>query len=133
MNPLKNYLKEISKIYNVRLVFKPKTGGGVYWKNKITIDSNLSKNETIDIFCHELAHYFNDIENKYPAYHKKDACKVIEKMGLKKYANYALEAELYTEKRGKQICKVWFPKHKYKYSYFKNDYWRGFFYGYYMP
>jgi hypothetical protein len=132
MDDLKKYLKEICKIYKVKLVFKNNTEGGIYWKNKITIDSHLSRNELIDIFCHELGHYFNDLENKYPVYHKEDAYKAIKRMGLKKYARYALEAEVYTEKRGKEIAKVWFPKHKYKSSYLKNSYWLGFFNGYYL-
>lgn len=133
MNELKKYLKEICKIYKVRLVYNDKIDGGVYWKNKITLGKHLSKKDLIDIFCHELGHYFNDIENKYPLYHKEDSSEAIKKMGVKKYASYALEAELYTEKRGKKISKIWFPNHKYKSSYFRNSYWKGFFNGYYMP
>jgi hypothetical protein len=132
MVTLKKYIKEICKIYGVKIRFKNTFSGGIYWKGKIEIGKCLNKKDYIDVFCHELAHFLNDIESKYPVYHQQDSSKVIKKMGIKNYSLYALKAELYTEKRGKEISKIWFPQHKYKSSYFNTSYWKGFFFGYYL-
>lgn len=129
---LKFYLTEICKIYGCILKFSNKNTGGLYWKGVIVLSENMSTKETISVFCHELAHYKNDIENKYPIFHKTNHCKAIKKMGRKKFARYALNAELYTEKIGKELCKIWFPDFKFKAGYKNNQYWLGFFYGYYL-
>lgn len=128
---LKKYIRDICKIYGCKVKFSKKISGGLYWKGNIVISTTMCTSETIDVFCHELGHFRNDIENKFPIYHRKGSVYGIEKMGKKKFSVYALRAELYTEKVGIDICKIWFPNHKYKVGYKNTAYWRGFFYGYY--
>ena len=129
---LKKYIKDICEIYGCTLKISNKNTGGLYWNGSITLSNDMSDKETITVFCHELAHYKNDIENKYPIFHKTNHYKAIERMGRKNFARYALNAELYTEKIGKELCKIWFPAHVFKYGYKNNQYWLGFFYGYYF-
>jgi hypothetical protein len=129
---LKKYIREICKIYGCSIKISNKNTGGLYWKGKMIISNDMTDVETISVFCHELAHYKNDIENKYPIYHKSNHYKAIEKMGRKNFARYALNAELYTEKIANQLSKIWFPTHTFKSGYKNNQYWLGFFYGYYM-
>jgi hypothetical protein len=92
-----------------------------------------STSEIISVFCHELAHYKNDLEGKYPVYHREDSCKAIKRMGVKRYAKYALKAEIYTEREGKKLAKIWFPTYKYSIVYKNTSYYEGFMYGYYFP
>lgn len=133
MSPdLKAYIKAIARFYKVKLRF---TSGscGLYWKGAISLGKDATDKHIIDTFFHELAHFKNDLEGLYPVYHKVDARKAIRRMGIKRYAKYALEAELVTESVGKELCKIWMPKHKYRKSYQRTAYWHGFMYGYYLP
>lgn len=126
-------LKLIAKLHGVKLSFNNTMQGGVYWNGHITVGSKATNQQLINIFCHELAHFKNDLEGKYPVYHRMCAKKAIQRMGLQRYVNYALKAEIYTDKIGKKICKDWFPKVKYTDGYKDNEYYRGFMYGYFLP
>ena len=134
MNPkLKTYIEDISKIYGVKIQFNHNPRGGAYWRGKIILGTKAPNRDIIDVFCHELAHYVNDIEGRYPVYHRVDAKKAIRRMGLKHFARYALDAEIFTDKVGRKLAKLWFPKHKYVVGYTKSQYDLGFFHGYYLP
>lgn len=126
------YIRTISKDYGVKVSFIKYSFGGYYDRGRIFIGKDLPKFELIDTFCHELGHFLNDKEGKYKLYHRFDGKHGINKLGVKRYAQYALKAEVYTEKRAKLLAKKWFPKHKFKASYKNTEFWRGFFYGYYF-
>ena len=128
-----SYMRKISREYGVKISFRGNVEGGFYDAGKITIGKCSSKSELIDTFCHELGHYLNDIEGKYKLYHRYGSQYGIRKIGHRRYARYALKAELYTERRGRELSKKWFPLHKFKASYHDTEYWRGFFCGFYHP
>jgi hypothetical protein len=127
------YMKKIAREYKVRIAFRSGFDGGFYETGKIVIGDCQTKNELIDTFCHELGHFLNDCEGKYELYHRYDSDYGIRKMGIRRYANYALKAEIYTEKRGRELAKKWFPNHKFTQGYRNNEFWRGFFFGYFHP
>lgn len=128
---LRKYINSIAKFHGVKLKYRKGTGGS-YWAGEIHLGTEGSTKDLIDIFCHELAHFKNDIEGKYPIYHREDSRKTIKRMGLQRYSAYALKAEIYTEKVGKELAKVWFPGHKYEVVYKNNQYCKGMVYGYYL-
>lgn len=132
MQPHINQLKQIAKIYGVKIKLTNKSRGGFYWDNTIYLSKNMNSKDTLDVFFHELAHYKNDIENKYPLYHHVSSSKLIRIYGIKWFCRYALKAEIYTDKIGKNLCKIWFPKHKYEISYKNDNYNYGFLRGYYL-
>lgn len=125
-------LKAICKAYNVKLKITSKSSGGFYWKDTIYLSKYLKHKDYLDVFFHELAHYKNDIENRFPLYHKVSSSKLIKKMGIRRFCRYALKAEIYTDKVGKELCKLWYPKHKYTISYKNDNYNYGFLRGYYL-
>jgi hypothetical protein len=134
MSPdLNKYIKEIAKIYGVKVKFNHNSTMATYWKGKITLGTKGTDKYIIDLFCHELGHYKNDLEGVFSVYHREEPRVAIKKMGALRYCKYALKAEVYTEKIGKDIAKIWFPNHKYKITYKNNSYYLGFFYGYYLP
>lgn len=126
------YIKSICRIYKVKIRLR-KGYGGEYWAGQIILGTSGSTSDVISTFCHELAHYKNDIEGKYPIYHRVDSCKAVRRVGIRKYAKYALKAEIQTEHEGKKLAKIWFPKHRYQIVYKNNAYYEGFMYGYYYP
>lgn len=128
---LKKYIKSICRIYKVRLLLR-KGGGGGYWAGEIELGTSGSTSDIISTFCHELGHYKNDIEGKYPIYHREDSCKTIRRIGIGRYTTYALKAEIYTEKEGKKLAKIWFPNYKYKVTYKNDAYSKGFLDGFYF-
>lgn len=126
-------MRKISREYGVKISFRGNVEGGLYDAGKITIGTGTTNADLIDTFCHELGHFLNDIEGRYKLYHRHDSEYGIKRMGYSRYAKYALKAELYTEKRGRELAKKWFPLHKFKASYRNTEYWRGFFFGYFHP
>ena len=124
------YIKTIAKLHGCRLYLtKGCAKGGMFWGGMIIIGLDCSTKELISIFCHELGHYKNWIEGVHKVYHTMDFNIAIKKMGLSKYVRLALEAEVYTEKMGKEICKIWFPGVKFMAMYQYNSYWLGYFAG----
>jgi hypothetical protein len=133
LEALHKTFRDIAKLHGAKLIFVDSLKGGRYWNGIIVMGRKGSLKEQINIFCHELGHFKNDLEDKYPVYHQIDAKKAIKKMGFKAFVDYALRAEIYTDKVGKQLCKIWFPKYKYEIAYSYTEYWKGFMYGYYLP
>lgn len=129
---LEKYIKAICRIYGVKIRINPNRADGSYWAGCIHLGTQGSTSEVISLFCHELAHYKNDVEGKYPIYHREDSNKTVKRIGIRRYAKYALKAEIYTEKEGKSLAKIWFPKYKYRVQYTLSPYYEGFMYGYYF-
>lgn len=132
MNPAtEKYFRDIAKIYQCKLTLRDEIAFGGWLRDRIWLGTRGTLSEVASCFCHELAHYRNWLEGKYPAYHREIEVEVIERWGLGRYCHYALEAEIYTDRRGKELCREWFPGVRYEESYRRNNYWRGFVYGYY--
>jgi len=128
---LKRYIKDIAKLHGCKITFVNDAGGGRYWKNKIWVGIKTTDRELISTFCHELAHHKNTIEGKHGIYHSTDySSDGVKKYGINRYADIMLKAEVYTEKVGKEICKIWFPGVKYDVAYKNDEYWRGWTRGY---
>lgn len=129
------YLTDIAEIYGCKILFKKMTGGYFDSRNRsITIGTNDDNIGIISTFCHELGHFFNFKRDKYKIYHDNDLfVKFVNKSTTDQIIKYALSAEIYTEKIGKEICKEWFPDIKYRIFYRKNDrYTVGYLHGYYQ-
>jgi hypothetical protein len=126
-----NYMKKIAKLHDVKIRFCSEMNGGSYWDGEMVVGTNCTKSQMVTNFCHELGHHKNKLENKYIAYHNIKYDYLIPIIGLENYAEIATEAEAYTDKVGKEIAKVWFPKVKYEGGYKNNKFWLGFFTGYY--
>lgn len=116
----RKYCNEIAKLYGVQLTWTKSTEGWYFsGTNHVFVGYKQTDRMAISTFCHEMAHYLNFINQKYPLYHNN--------VDFRKYfktknagARYALRAELYTDKVGKKFCKLWFPKIKY-YAWYKDD------------
>lgn len=117
----KQYLKSIAKMYGAKLTFgKGQYGYYIPGTNKIFVGTSGTRRTTVSIFCHELSHYFNFLDGKYAKYHR--AGNFAKKFKSKKRAaRYALDAELYTDKRGRRVCKQYFPTVKYTSHYKDNE------------
>jgi hypothetical protein len=106
-------LKLIAKIYKIDVRFynklKGASGYAMPWKNKIYV-LKTSKSDTISIFFHELGHVVDFRNKKYIKYN-----------GGKGNYNYlkkfSLLAERHADNTGKNLCKKYFPKIKWKDAY----------------
>lgn len=105
--------------------YKGKYGYYIPGTNKICVGAVGSVRSLVTIFCHELAHYRNFLDGKYYAYHHLVGKKFMRRFKTKDAViTYALNAEIYTDKRGRRICKELFPDIKFKRSYrFNKDYY----------
>lgn len=129
---LKAYFKRIAKLYGCKVKFdKDEIGGSAPLKGTIIIGTQADNVEMIGTFCHELAHHCNQIDKKYKKYHTPGGG-WFNKDKYKQSIAYAYAAEVYTEKRAKKLCKMWFPGTKYVTFYNKDRFSQGFLYGYYM-
>lgn len=133
------YSKEIAKMLGARLCLVNETEDtGGCWptgQNKIYVSNAFtSKSRFVSVFCHELAHYTNWVEGRYPLYHNKDI------FGMAKHFNsfnhlidYCHRAEVFTEHRGRELARLFFPNTTYLAFYRKNSsYSKGFMSGYYI-
>ena len=72
-----------------------------------------TENMMLSAFFHELAHIMCARSNVYPAYHGRYG---IEKH-IKASNTHGIQAELYVDKLGKELAKVYLPKFKWHNSY----------------
>ena len=130
---LKAYMRSIAALYGCKVKFVKPGGGLANLDGSIIVGMGKSKKQAISTFCHELAHHCNQIDAIYPRYHRtyNKSNSWFNRKKLEKSAKYAYRAEAYTEKRGRKICKTWFPKVKYQSFYDGDEYSKGFLYGYY--
>jgi len=108
----KERIKEIAKSHQVRLKFI-KTGHPCYdFKTKtISLPLDLSDQRLIFAFFHELAHFENQKNNKFPLYHNNSFPTIMKKFknSYWKTTAYVHRAELYTDKVGEKLCNQFFP------------------------
>lgn len=120
-------LLEIAKVFEVKVIFfEAKTdheiGLADMNKNEIHIPVSIryfngDYTNVYSVFFHELVHILNYREGYYPAYHRPKATKhgrIMEK-------RTALRAELFTDKRAKELMSHFFPKMKYSHHYKNNE------------
>lgn len=113
---LKQYCSGIAKLYGVKLTWmRNALVGGDYDLNKrIRISTDCSDQEIITAFCHELAHFVNRVDGKYPIFHEHFH-NIFEFFETPIQAvSYAHRAEVYTDKIGKKLCALWFPDVEYQ-------------------
>jgi hypothetical protein len=132
---IRKYMKDISKIYGVKLKFEENRLGGVFYGDTIVVGlKGSSKSGIISVFCHELGHYILWQNGKYSKYHNPKYFGKIQKQfqHYGQLVRYCLNAEIATEKKGKDLCKEWFPTVKYKTYYKDTKLCYEFLYGYYF-
>lgn len=128
------YLRRIAKVYGCRVKFSNYPGGCHRGNGQIEIGWDSSKARLISVFCHELGHHLNTQNKKYPIFHSNLSVRsMIKKLGsFDRAVDYSLKAEIYTEKVGKELCGIWFPKIKYEGWYKNARYCRSFIMGLYI-
>lgn len=130
-NNIKKYLKEICDIYGVKLVFRNGKGGS-FNGDYIKVGVDSTKTHILSVFAHELAHFILWKKGKYPKYHNPRYFGKL-KTKFKSYdllVNYALKAEIATEKLGRSLYKEWFGLKNYKVFYKNTEKVKYFIYGY---
>lgn len=76
----------------------------------IKLNIEMSANELISTFFHELAHFLDHRDGLFKTFYSNSVPKyVIRRMALK--------AERHADKRGAKECKKYFPKVKFMYQY----------------
>lgn len=127
---LYEYIRRIAKLYGATVKFKKFSGGFANHNGTLTVGTDVAKKEVVSTFCHELAHHMNLIDGKYKDYHDGSYA-WMDRKDVEKSVKYAYKAEVYTDKRGKKLCKQWFPGVKYRVGYDGSQYSKGFLFGYY--
>lgn len=106
--------------------------------NRIAVGMTGSKQAVATIFSHEMGHVFNFRNKKYYKYHRFVGKQYTRRFKKKHSAvDYALKAELYTDRVGRRLCKKWFPDIKFRATYKYNDAYYNYLYskffgGYYI-
>lgn len=118
------YMRSLAKLYGAQITFKANKlnvgddygfdNGGIYDSDKMRITiygvDHFNTDQIVSAFCHELGHHVNKLNNKFYYYHNNDSS-FTNNLSIK--LNYAFRAEQYTDKIGRQLCKIWFPNTKY--------------------
>lgn len=124
--------RQIAGFYGCKMKFK-KGIGGVWYGKHIDLDTqSYSFEHLVSLFCHELGHFVNWKTGKYPIYHNPKNFNKMHTLfpDYGRLVRYSLNAEIYTEKVGKRLCKEWFPDVKYLIYYKNTRYCYEFLYGY---
>lgn len=126
-----NCLKDLAKDYGYDLIIDPEGNfsGRCNFKFKyimlgLEYLKDLPLNHVLSVFFHELGHAHNQINGIYPEYHSDmSRHETIVK-------ETALEAEIYTDKVGKELMAIYFPNIPYHSFYDKNSQeWLNEYYG----
>jgi len=125
---LKEYMRNIAKLYGCKVSFRDISGGFFDGKGRITVGTKCSERGIVSSFCHELAHHCNQIDGKFSRYHNGDGW--LDRSNIIKSCNYAYRAERYTDLRGREICRTWFPYVRYEMAYDNSPHSKGFLLGY---
>lgn len=115
----KKYLRQIASFYGCRVRFIRKHGG-FYHGEFIEVGRGNTLSEILSIFFHELGHFKNWKTGKFAVYHDPKS-KILKQIpDLWKRVRYALRAEIYTEKVGRELQREWFPGIRYHAFYKRN-------------
>ena len=122
LEEIKKSLRTIARYYgcNIRFTNDSKNEGkwDVY-SRRINVptfcfrNSQFQTENIISTFFHEIAHQWNYDNNKFPIYHSK----IILKKNIRALKSTAWRAEVYTDKIGRDLMKIYFPTLKYYPSY----------------
>ena len=135
---LMEYCEAIANMFGAKLKWvKEKDDSGGFWSmgNQIHVSRAFAtKSRLASVFCHELAHYLNWREGRYPLYHNNNIYGIAQRFhSFNATVDYCHRAEVYTEKRGKELADLFFPGSRYIAFYKHNSkYSKGFMGGYYM-
>lgn len=120
-------LLEVAHIFDIKIVFfESKNNKDIGWTlmhdNKVHIPVSVKLfngdyENIYSVFFHELVHILNYREGYFPAYHRPKPTK----MGRLMERRTALRAELFTDKRAKELMSYFFPKLKYSQHYKNNE------------
>jgi hypothetical protein len=124
----------IGSFYGVKTVITKEDAN--FWDgDKIRI-SDSAKNfaKIASAFFHELGHFKNWKENRYPIYHDPKKFKNFRKhfKTYKLMVRYALDAEIETERQGLRLMRDWMPEVDYFTFYKDTKVCYYFLYGYYL-
>lgn len=99
-------IKDLAKQYNVKVVFKRIPGwAGMYTSpDLIEIDSQTSI--MLEVFFHELGHYYCWKNKIFPIYHNRAPAK---KINFRNVMFTAYRAERWVDDWGKRECRKHFP------------------------
>jgi hypothetical protein len=126
--------REIASFYGCRVRFRTFEGGTWHGDFIEVGDMYDTQRWVVSLFCHELAHFINWKTGKYPLYHNPKNFGKMKKLFPKygRLVRYSLNAEIYTEKIGAELCKEWFPRVKYERYYKPSKLCFEFLSGYYL-
>ncbi len=125
----KKQCEAIAKLHGAKLTWiEGDWGFYLPGTNRIHVGGTGTDKVVISIFCHELGHYQNFLNGKYPRYHSGTNWPRKFRKKKRAAARYALKAELYTEKVGRRLCRRYFPAVKYQQNYQDSERWFNFMY-----
>lgn len=122
-------LKEVAKFFNVKLTIMRVSGNDLSGMVQLFDDEEIflfipkvrcCVDEVFSVFFHELAHIRNKQTKKFKIFHYYDPIY----FNLKEWNHFFKvmgRAELYTEKVGKELMSIFFPKINYVHSYTKKN------------
>lgn len=121
-------LKAIGNAHGLKVVFMNSKGTSRFQSDKSLIVVNKKQDSTLaqlaTSFFHELSHAIQVVEGKHDRYYSH-------KFEEDPNPLYALKVELYTDKRGKELMKRFYPNLKYTGGYKDDSFHLGFLTGYY--
>jgi len=132
MTELHRYCEDIATMFGARIEWLEGNQGG-YWNHGevISVGAGGGERMVANVFCHEMGHYLNWREGKYPLMHSQTPTYQDHFKTFNQSISYSHRAEIYTDKRGAELMKMFFPRFKYKAFYqVGKSYSRGFLYGY---
>ena len=129
-----NMLATIASFYGCEVKFDSKRSGGFWLGESIVVGTSSNTGDVISTFCHELAHFINWKTGKFPIYHNPNNFEHMDEIfpHYSKRVRYSLQAEIFTDKQGKKLCKEWFPRIKYRTTYKNTKACYEFLNGYYL-
>ena len=113
-----SYLRPIAKLYGMTAHFvklSPLIGGYANLDGSFYVNVCNTNIYIATTFFHELAHEINRVEGKFKIYHNDDSWEHEDtRRALKRTA---WRAEVFTDKRGKELMDFWLPEHHYRIVY----------------
>jgi hypothetical protein len=109
--------KRIAKFYGFTVRTSKQGPSYFYFETGVIVISDDASCKA-SVFCHELAHGLRCSSKKPSIYYNDKSMKKY--FGTVKGARIALNEEIKTDKLGKQLCQIWFPKKKFR-GYYKDN------------